>query len=286
MKLILALLLCFASPALAQMTPSGGAIIEGTIGSGPRPDGQVLISNEHTGGHTIVTLANYLAHEEAAFEGVGVLSNGHYQQQGAQFWRFVNGNNTAVPFGSDPGFESSWSMHLTKYGTDNTPIVLFGRNSLILCGGYTPLLPWEGMGLPPASWVDTRCGQSVRGSLNVGPDLSFSANYGVRLTVQERAEIGMLNSAGNIERALQLGYSSGGDTAYVQGYNPQLGQFLKLAVAGSEIQLGYSGHKVGFMGAAPVARPTVTCSVSAGNCFSAFAAALAALGLINNAVSP
>jgi hypothetical protein len=275
-RLLLALVIVV--PAAAQVAHGGGVIADGAVGSGPRPSGQLLISNAATGGHSIVTLDQTVVGEESAIESIGTLSDGAIQQQGAQFWRWVNGNSGSA------SFESSWSNHLTQNGADNTPLILLGRNSVKLCGGSTSGQPWQ-TSLPPTSWVDVRCSQRIAGYLVVGPDLDYDRHSQVGLTVEDGMELGD-SYAGHVNHALQMGYSAGSGAAFVQAYHVQGGGFMPLIVAGSEMTIGYGGQKIGFLGATPVARPSGTCSVSGGSCARTIAAALAALGLASITVVP
>lgn len=273
-KLIVLALALATGPAIAA-----GYSADGYSNAGPRPDGQMLVTNRYTGGHTILTMEQTIPCEESAIESVGKLSNGQMWQQGAGFFRFVNCNNNAA------NFENSWSMHLTGAGYDYTPLVLLARNSAILCAGYTPTLPWEGAKLPPAAWVNVRCPQKVDGFQIVGPNLKYDRHFDVGMTVEGRGEFGDAKD-GYIDQALQVGYSTGGQTAYLQGYANASGKFLPLVIGGSDISVGYQGQKVGFRGAAPINVPVVEGSWSDGSAQRSLARALAAQGLIVDRTTP
>lgn len=275
LPMMLALLAVGAVPAIA-----GGYAADGYSNAGPRPDGQMLVTNRYTGGHSIATFEQHFAHEEAAIESVGTLSNGSQWQQGAQFWRWVNSNNNPA------NFESSWSMHLTGAGYDYTPLVLLARNSAILCAGYTPTLPWEGNKLPPAAWVNVRCPQKVDGYQIIGSDLKYDRHWDTGLTVQGRAEFGAAGSDGYIDQALQVGYSDGGRTTYIQGYSNGAGKFLPVVIGGSDVTVGYLGQKVGFRGVAPISVPVVQGSRSNGDALRSLISALEAQGLVVDRTTP
>jgi hypothetical protein len=273
--LLAALLTVFATgpPSFAS-----GVVADGAVGGGPRADGQLLISNSGTGGHTIVSLEQLLGDDESAIESIGVLANGASRQQGSQFWRWVGGNNAVA------SFEASWSSHLTSAGADNTPLVLLGRNSVKLCAGATSTLPWQSS-LPPMSWVDVRCPQRIAGYLVVGPSLGFGRHPLAGLTVEGLIEAGDA-SGGFSHRVLQAGYLPDAGAALVQAYNVQDHTFLPLIVAGSDVTVAYPGQRLGFYGAPPTARPQGTCSASDGSCIRMITDALAALGLASIKVVP
>lgn len=259
----------------------GGLALIGSGASSVRPEGQLYLSNVASppSGHTIITLDQLIADEEAAIEFVGRLSNAAIQQMCAQFVRWTGGDN-------DPAtYNVVWAIHgVGGPGQDNTTLeVWFGSNSARVCRGDTSNESWNDP--PPDNvfevWTEARVGTAV----GIGPAmLSNAASPYVRtptfnLEVQDRAQIGTMAS-GSMTTAVQVGHN--GSTGFIQSYNNVAGVFSPLALGGSAISVGNSGQQVGFMGATPVSRPTVTGSRGGNAALASLLTALAALGLVTD----
>jgi hypothetical protein len=231
-----------------------GVNISGKIGTGIRPEGQLVLTNDPADpGHTIISLAQYIADEESAIESVGKLSTGAVQQQGAWFWRWVDDDNT-------PGaYEVVTAFHMVKTGQDNTPLELWGRNAVRVCRGDTSNESWHD---PPAAnifevWTSARVGTSVA----IGPSvLSNAAAYtvntvgGFRFECEGYGQFGTV-VGGSMDESVQVGHN--GTTGFIQSFNRVGAIFSPLSIAGLTISIGNTGQSVGFMGATPVTRPAL-----------------------------
>lgn len=240
---------------------TGGVVIVGQIGSGIRPEGQLVLQNEVTSpGHTILSLYNVIANEEAAIESVGVLSNGAIQQQGAEFWRWVDGDNS-------PGaYEVVWARHLVRNGQDNTPIEVWGRNAVRVCRGDTANQSWNDP--PPENTFEVYTFARIGSYLNIGPNILYdpSNTETIRLSVEGGIEAGEVptagSGAGTMRYGFQAGWSDANDETYVQSRDTVAETFQKIGLYGSEIRIGDAGQKVGFGGVTPILPPTITGNLS------------------------
>lgn len=269
---------------LGNVNSKFGLFLTGWLGSGPRPRGQLTLQNldgipTTEENHVILTLFDLMADEEGAVEFVGRGSDGTAYQRGAAFARWWRGiNNPATK-------EGLFAWHGVYAGQDNTPFIVLNRNTVIANAGDTSGKPWEWD--PPANffWVYTK--QKIGTSLFIGPSTKWDTNTGsgYRLEVEGHVAVGEVVGTA-MGRSVQFGYSTAGDTGFIQAFDGSA--FRKLTINGSEISMGLVGQKLGFLGASPVVRPTVTGNLSgsttAGNnaVLGSLIIALTNLGLITN----
>lgn len=212
---------------------TGGMVLYGSIGSSSvvtdvRPEGQLILANSPTSGHAILSMAQQVAAEEAAWESVGYLDNAAIQQQGAWFWRWLNSNNVSTTF------ESLCAVHLTGYQEDNTPLILWGGNRVRLCGPSTTALSWNSPS--PVNWVDVYTSLLARTSLVAGSTHAYSTASSYALEVAGNAQFGDVDGSSNTNNAIQLGYSTGGVTAFFQAQN-NAGTKIPLLISASAISV-------------------------------------------------
>jgi hypothetical protein len=227
--------------ALAQMGnggvpvfATGGAIyILGSFGVGAnvvRPEAQLITQNTATSGHTITTSLNVVKTEESAWEAVIILSNGQFQQHGAQFWRLLNSDD-------DPAtFESLLAFHLTMHGADNTPFEAWARNSIRVCRGDTSLQSWNSP--IPANWFEAYTSGRFGTSAVIGPNHGYATTSTFALEVEGRFQVGDVDGSGVSDHVVQMGYSSGGGVSFIQAFRNSTSAFLPLSISGSSIALG------------------------------------------------
>lgn len=263
-----------------------GMVISGKIGSGFRPDGQLQILNDPTDpGHTIISLIQQIAGEEAAIESVGVLDNGQAQQQSAMFWRWLNGNNAA---GS---YEALFAIHLTAFGKDNTPLEMWARNSVRVCRGPTDLETWQDP--PPENWFEVYTEAHVGTGVAIGPSMISTATplfagfpgsgaTTMRLVVENRAFVGNI-VGGFIDDGLFMGAAASG--GFIQGYDGAAA--APLSLEGSIVRIGSTGggNKVGFYGSDGTVKPTITGSRGGNAALASLLTALAAQNQLTDSTS-
>lgn len=262
----------------ALLSPLGGLALIGQGASMVRPEGQLYLANQVSSpGHTIATLDNLIATEEAALEFVGRLSNGAIQQMCAQFVRWVNSNNNPA------NFNVVWAIHgVGGPGQDNTSLeVWFGSNSVRVCRGDTSNMSWN---FPiPNNMFEVYTSQRIGSSLMIGPNHGYANSIGFGLEVEGFAAIGTA-SGGGMSNMIQLGYSVGGSTGFIQVIDG-FGTMLKLAINGSEITLGAAGQKLGLLGATAIARPSATGSRGGNAALASLLTALANLGAVTDSTT-
>ena len=236
---------------------SGGIRVRGTFGAGVRPEAQIITENTTTSGHVINTQVNNRPTDEAAFEVVGLLSNGGYTQQYAQFVRWLNDVNTYN------AYESLWGMHLTGFGYDNNPINVWARNSVQLCAGDTSTLKW--LTPPPANWVDVYTSMKARTSLIAG-DHAYSTKALFAAEVSGYFQVGDVDGSKVTDNAVQIFHSSGAGAGIVQAWRNSTAAYNPLQLWGSSIKWGggalmpYQDNAVSFGDSTH--RPTVLWAVS------------------------
>lgn len=216
-----------------------GAIIKGYAYSPYRGDAQLAVSNE-LGGHALIALENHkvAGDEEAAITYQAVLSNGtSVVQTTAGYSRFVDDDNTVG------NYRTVYGVHLPDAFGDKNPFQLYSNNSVMLNGGNTADKPWDY--LPPNNWtmvfgrlwlqkdsaklvsnpilrkyqplvLDTVSGTVGRAQI----DLDYVLNSGNTSSAMMQLKGTAANPTTGT--GLELGYSTGGGTAFVQGFNRDL----------------------------------------------------------------
>lgn len=216
-----------AQPTETFFSDNGALFLRGTFnGEGViRNEGQLILQNYPGSGHTIMSLDNVVADEESAIESVGRLSNGAVQQQGAEFWRWVDSDNYAA------GFESVYGLHATKYGADYTPLLIWGRGSVLLGGGLTTNQRWHDP--IPDNWTEIGNRLMTRNYQVIGNNHAYYASPGFGLEVEGFAQFGTVDGNGFTNNAVQVGYSSGEQAGFIQAYNNS-SSFLPLIITATK----------------------------------------------------
>jgi hypothetical protein len=206
----------------------GGIRVKGSFGGSARPEAQIIFENTATSGHCIITGYNRVNTEETAWESVGDLANGAIQQNGAIFWRWTGDDNGATTYKSVLG------IHLTEYTADNCPLILHSNNSVLLGGGSTTAERWDTQ--LTANLVDIYTIGRARTSFVVGPNHGATAATGFRLQCEDYAQFGNV-TAGAIDKALRVGYDTGSDTAFLEGYINSGSAYKDITIRGTTVIL-------------------------------------------------
>jgi hypothetical protein len=218
------------------VSATGGMRLVGNIGGNTvRPEGQFIIENTTTSGHAIMSIVNHKSTEECAVEYVGYLDNNAAFQHGAQFVRWTGGDNGATTY------KSVYGVHLTGHNlataaVDNTPLIIWSNNSILLGGGDTATTKWT-TELVPENWVDIYTSGRARTSFIVGPNHAYSTKTGFTLEAETQAQVGSLDGSGVVEKAIQFGYSNAGTTCYLQAYNNTTVAYAPLLFQASQFNI-------------------------------------------------
>lgn len=227
------------------MTNTGGALYKGSIGSSTvngatvfRTDAQLAVENGASG-HSLFSIGNNLpTTEEGAISWDSYYSNASITQQAATFVRWVNGDNDAVTG------VNVWGTHVIgAAAADNTPLMLFGDNSVVLGAGGTSGIPWNASRV--ANWTDNRnAGFIARTNCFViatGQSHSPTDPGAQTLDVTGSFRVGAVDGSFNSSNGFEAGYSSGGGTAYAQGFNRSGAVFIPLTVGGLTTSIQANG---------------------------------------------
>lgn len=214
------------------LTPSGGLLITGTVGSNSyvvRTDAQIgLWSNNKT----LICRAMTDPTGEMSTTNYAPDSLGASAQLQSSSVGFVAGNNTS---GS---WVSWWATHQPS-GNGNDIVPIFTQsNGAVVCGaGNTASAPWNT--LATANWFDVRSsgGTLCRSGMVAGAGHAFSLKASYMLEVNGNAQVGDVDGSGVTDHALQMGWSSGGSVIFLQAFRNSTSTFLPLSLGASQTGL-------------------------------------------------
>lgn len=210
----------------------------GIPGAG-RSDAGVDVSNKGRSGHALINLSNHAAAEEGAYTITQEYSDGSQNEIWAHFGRAFNNNNSIV---NSIGLEG---LHVVGIGADALTWASYSDNAWMIGYGDVSVAGWnDTTKKPPAGWGRIWIPANITGVVtakagSLQPYL-INANYG--LHCYGFASVGQLNSGNtSFGKSVEMGYSAGAVSAFVQGYDEEAAAFINLTLTGLDVTIG-GGH--------------------------------------------
>lgn len=223
------------APAVSSQ---GGMAIYGQVGGSslPHPTAQLILVNSPTsGGHALLGLFNQSATDEAAVTYDSILSDSSQTQTTGTYSRFVNNLN---PVGGP--YTTVYGIHVPGYTVDFNLLSLWSTNSAQITGPSTASFPWNSP--VPANWVNIYTNLLSNGPVVAGglTHAYSTASASMSLEAVGSIQVGDVDGSGNTNHAIQLGYSTGGASGYIQSIN-NASALQPLSISASTISFTATG---------------------------------------------
>lgn len=211
----------------------------GAIAGAGRSDAGVDVSNKGRSGHALINLSNHAAAEEAAYTTTQEYSDGSQNEIWSHFGRAFNNNNSIV---NSVGLEG---VHVVGIGADALTWASYSDNATMIGYGDVSVAGWnDATKKPPANWCRIWSPTNVTGVVTAKAGSAqpylINANYG--LHCYGFASVGLLNSGNTgFGKSLEMGYSAGAVSAFVQGFDEEASAFINLTLTGLDVTIG-GGH--------------------------------------------